>query len=51
MKALDEIKAMVFVIMLCAIVMLIFNCFMFDSVLTTRLSVETIAREIVRLNK
>ena len=51
MKDLDEIKAMVFVIMLCALVMLIFNWFMFDNVLTTRLSVKTIAREIVRMNK
>ena len=51
MKDLDEIKAMVFVIMICALVMLIFNCFMFDNVLTTRLSVETITKEIVRLNK
>ena len=51
MKDLDEIKAMVFVIMLCALAMLIFNWFMFYNVLTIRFSVETIAREIVRLNK
>ena len=51
MKDLDEIKAMVFVIMLCALVMLIFNWFIFDNILTTRLSVKTIAREIVRMEK
>lgn len=51
MKDLDDLKFMVFVIMLCGLAMLIFNWFMFDNVLTTRLSVETITREIVRLNK
>ena len=51
MKDLDDLKFMVFVIMLCGLAMLIFNWFMFDNVLTTRLSVERIRYKIERMEK